>query len=374
MLMHLSFPVHSAGQCGNGLITSTYDTVVTGPGYGNYQFSFPKWHPDSGTLVSVKINAQVSLNYGFTLKNSDIVPSIYTIRVGRLDKITSPAMATYSKTVEQLIGDFPLDPGNSVSMPPFSFMDQYPNIDSITTAIAPFLGFDNVQFVYSPVTYTDLRTNNNSSYSYHAAAPDTVRFSVTYLHCPASTLALTLASFTIDPEGPAALRLAWRILNEQPGRSYEIEQGRDGQHFAVIGSLPSVTGNNNAVDYQFAYGLAGGGVGKWYFRLKMNDGHGGATYSEIKEFDAGLPGSGGPSLWPNPANNYVNLLFARPSAGNWQVDLYDAAGNRVQSEVFVNARAGRLDFRRKLAAGTYFVRITDQRTQQVTALPLLVSQ
>jgi len=369
MLLQLSSPLHSAGQCGNSLTTSTYDTVVIGPGYGNYTFSIPKWHPDSGTLVSVKINAEVSMSYSFTLKNSDLIPSLYSLHVGRYDKITSPAMDPYEKIVEQLIGDYPLDPGNSVVMPPFYFMDRHPNIDSITAATAPFIGYDNVQFAYSPVTYTDLRTSNNASYNYHAVAPDTVHFSVTYLHCQASTLALSLKGFMVVAADPATLRLSWTILNEQTGRSYEVEQGRDGQHFTTAGSLSSIEGNNGVADYRYAFSLPGGPAtaavqGKWYFRLKMNDGHGGSSWSEVKEYTVAATGPGGPgglTLWPNPATDFVDIHFSGAASGNWQVDLFDAAGSRVQSDLFLHVQATRLNFRHKLAAGSYFVRATEQQ-------------
>jgi hypothetical protein len=406
MLLHLASPLYSSGQCGNNLSVSTYDTVITGIGYGNFHFSFPQWRPDSGTLISVKVNALVSLGYSFTLKNVDIAPSVFTLHVGRTDRITSPSMATYENLVDRYIGDYPLDPGSSVSVPPFYIMDKYSNTDSITTAVAPFTGFDSVRFTYSPMTYTDLRTSNNSSYSFHAIVPDTVRFSVTYLHCPGMTLATSLTRFAIDPEGPAALRLRWTIENEESGRSYEIEAGRDGQHFTAIGSLPSVTGNNNVVDYQYGYSLSGtpgapgagaapgGGPaatwGKWYFRLKMNDGHGGWSYSGVREFDpgsmgpGGFGGPGGLSIWPNPATDHIDILFGRSpasagsssagnsSAGNWQVGIFDAGGNRVQTDLFLNVHTARLNFRHLLAAGAYFIRATDRESVESYTASFLV--
>jgi len=372
----LSCPLRSAGQCGNTFSTSTYDTMITtSTGYGNFRLSFPQWRPDSGTLVSVKVEAMVSLKYGFTLSNADVIPSIYTLRVGREDMITSPAMATYHNILDQYIGDYPLDPGLSVTRPPFSFLDKYPNSDSITTATAPFIGFDSVHFTYTPITWTDLRADNNSSYNYRATALDTVLFSITYLHCSQVTLASSLTLFTAALEGPASVDLAWTIQNEQPGRMYLVQQSRDGQHFTEVGSLPSAAGNAGGADYKYSYPIPGGAAaGKWYFRLKMDDGRGDYSYSGIKEVSAGSPGPGGLILYPNPAAGAVNILFDQSSAGDWQVDILGADGRIVQSDRFPNARAAHLDFRQRLAAGTWFIRATERRTQRRIVAPLLVSK
>jgi hypothetical protein len=376
ILGQLSIPLRSAGQCGNTFSTRTFDTLIaTNTGYGNFRLAFPQWHPDSGTLVSVKVQALVTLKYGFTLVNMDVIPSVYTLRVGREDKITSPAMATYDNILDQHIGDYPLDPGHSVSMPPFSFMDKYPNIDSITTATAPFIGFDSVHFVYAPVTYTNLRADNNASYNYRATARDTVLFSITYLHCGPTTLATSLSRFTAALERPASVKLSWTIQNERPGRGYLIQQSRDGQGFTDLDSLPSTGGNGNAADYEYTYDLPGGSVpGKWYFRLKMNDGHGGYSYSDIKELTAGMPVAGGLLLYPNPAAGFVNILFGGSVAGDWQVDIFNAGGDLVQSDHFLHTRSAQVDFRHILGAGTYFIRATERHTQKIAVSPLLVLQ
>jgi hypothetical protein len=376
ILGQLSYPLRSAGQCGNTVSSSTYATLITtSTGYGNFRLSFPQWRPDSGTLVSVKVQALVSLQYGFTLSNADVVPSIYTLRVGREDKISSPSMATYDHILDQYVGDYPLDPGQSVSRPPFSFLDKYSNTDSITAATVPFIGFDSVHFVYSPVTWTNLRADNNSSYNYRATAQDTVHFSITYLHCSQVTLATSLTRFSAVLEDPVSVRLSWTIQNEQPGRRYLVQQGRDGLHFTGVDSLPSRVGPDPAADYGYACHLpAGAAPGKWYFRLKMSDNRGGTSYSEIKEVSTGATAPRGLLLYPNPAARFVNILFDPSSAGDWQVDLFDAGGRLMQSDRFPNTRAAHLEFRSPLAAGSYFIRATDRGTQKMSFSPLLVSE
>ena len=44
-----------SAQCTNNLGTRTYDTSLVSNGFNIFSLTFPKWSPDSGLLVSVKI-------------------------------------------------------------------------------------------------------------------------------------------------------------------------------------------------------------------------------------------------------------------------------------------------------------------------------
>jgi hypothetical protein len=355
----------SWAQCGGTLPTRTYDTVITGPGFGNYSFSFPRWSADSGTLLSVKINALVSLQYGFTLKNADIVPSVYSVTAGREDQISSPAMAVpYDHITEQSVGLFSLDPGNQVVQAPFSFLNNYDNTDSVAEAVGNFIGSGNLSFVYSPITYTDVHANNNASYSFSAIARDTVHFSLTYTFCTAGLLAATLTRFDAELISPGSVALSWAAVNEQPGRIYEIEESRDGLQFSTAGSLPSTARGTGTADYQYTCPISPASPGKCYFRLKMMDPGTGPIYSIVKTVTMG---SGhGMYLYPIPATDYVNIVFAGLSADAWQVDLLAADGSLLQREYYSQAAGAtaRMDFGRKLAAGVYFIRaVSSQLTE-----------
>jgi len=362
-------------QCVNNLSTRSYDTLITGPGYGTYNISLPKWSPDSGLLVSVRINVNVSVQYGFTMKNADLTPSVYTLWVGREDAFTSPALTSaYDSVKEQLIGVYPLDPGASVTMSPFSLMNNYNYTDSITTNVVPFQGQGNVSFVYSPVTYTTLHTNNNSSYNYSATATDQVHFSITYLYCRSGgVLATNLIRFTASPVEPSNVQLDWTVVNEVRGRIYEVQRSRDGQSFTTVGTLPSDDGGvvSGTVDYGFLDHLAGAGGsgltgeqgiwGKWYYRLRIID-PGGILYSPIRQVMLGSDGGGRLIVYPNPAVDYIDLAPEVTGGGggrSWQVDVIAADGSRVLSNIFRSTNTMRVYFRHALAAGVYFVRTTD---------------
>ncbi len=300
-LFFISFIDPSAGQCGNTLGIRSYDTLLTGPGYVTYTITFPKWNPDSGTLLSVKLTALVNQQYSFTLKNADLTPSIYTLLVGRYDAISSPVMSLpYSSTTEQTIGVYSLDPGASVSRAPFTLLQNYASTDSITDQVAAFAGSGSLSFVYAPISYSDVHTNNNSSYSYGAAATDSIHFSMSYQYCKTSVLASSLISFAAQPQAPSVVRLSWTMANEEPGRSYEVQQSGDGVHFTSVASLPAVAGGTGTADYAYTWtmpaipaaasspGVQAGAPADWYFRLKIDDANGGTAYSGDQDRNPGF--------------------------------------------------------------------------------------
>jgi hypothetical protein len=256
-------------------------------------------------------------------------------------------------------------------------MDKYNYSDSIVSNIAPFQGTGRVSFVYSPVTYTTLHTNNNSSYNYHATATDQVHFSITYLYCRSGgILATDLIRFIATPIEPAKVKLDWTVASEMPGRVYEVQRSRDGQAFSTVGSLPSDGGGglvSAAVVYGFLDHLTGPGRmgpgfdfdqgvwGKWYYRLHIVD-PGGAFYSPVRIVILGHEGGGRLIVYPNPAVDHIDLAPEVTGGGGgraWEVDVIAADGSRVLQQVFNNTNTMRIYFRQTLAAGVYFVRATD---------------
>lgn len=364
----LHFP--AASQCTANMATRSYDTLITGIGYGNYQLHFPQFNPDSGLLASVKINARVSVTYQFTLKNADIIPSIYSLWVGREDLFTSPVLTSpYDNIMEQKIGVFPLDPGVSVSQGPFSFLNNYNNTDSITGNVAPFLGNGNINFAYSPITYTTLRTNNNSSYAYSAVARDTVHYTVTYFYCRSSVvLASELTHFAaalkdpITQPAPSTVQVTWSVVNEPAGRQYQVQRSRDGQHFTTVGVL---TGDG-AADYTYDDQLPAAASGNWYYRLQLID-PAGSTFSTIRTVTITENTEGpGLSVYPNPADDFVDLHFAggMGSGAGWHIELLAVDGSRVQNGNYLSSNNIHINFQHRLPAGVYFIQATDLRGGQ----------
>jgi hypothetical protein len=357
----------AGAQCANNLSSRTYDTLLTGPGYGTYQLSFPKWSIDSGLLVSVKVTALVNVQYSFTLKNVDVMAGNYGLWVGREDMITSPSLpAPYDNIIEQKIGSYTLNPGEQVAVPPFPFLSNYANVDSFSGGTAPFLGAGKVNFTYAPITYTNIHTSNNASYSYHATATDVTRFSLTYIYCNEGVvLAKGLTAFTAVAKDAAAVQLDWSVASDAVNSTFEVQRSRNGKEFTTVGSLAAVAGKTD-----YAYQDRPGAGGKWYYRLRVLT-PGEISWSSIKEVTLEHGGAGKLVIYPNPAVDHISLVLPGEAGapGDWRVDIRAADGRLIQRADFFHTNSFFINFRQQLSPGIYFLRALDLQSGngQVTA-------
>lgn len=257
-------------------LSKTYDTLVTGNGVGDYQWNFSQWDPSQGKLVAVRIQAQASVHYGYTLRNvADSSSDVYTITLGRQNTISSPVLATaYDSVDNDTVGSFTLEHGKYQWKDPGLLHNSYSYKDSITDNIESFKGTGKVLLSYSPVTWSNVHSDNNTSYHYDATFRDSTLLSVTYF--------------------------------------YKADRKPD----TVIRSADHPINNNK------------------------------------------------PTLYPNPAQDYIQLTFNNLTGSDWQVDILAADGHIVQSNRYSNATQARVNFTGKLAAGAYFARVTDVRTSQ----------
>ncbi len=360
LILHFS----SGAQCNNNLLQRvSYDTLIAGSGNDSYTFSFSKFNPSLGTLVAVKINSLVSVNYGFVLKNVESVKRNFSISVGRIDYFQSDALAdVYNNQMQVNIGTFPLNPGNSVSQSLTPIISHYLNTDSVTSNLSNFMGAGTVSFDYEPTTYTTLLGSAN--YYYSASAADTVHFSITYLYCNAGVLLLNMGNFQALKENNTTIQLSWTTENELAGRNYEIQKSADGNNFAPVVSIPSVPDSDGKGSYLHNYTIGTDDKARIYFRVKETDGQGLVKYSEIRSVDLDDNDAAGMRIFPNPATSFVNVAFNQPSVKNWQVDIFSANGILIQSNSCLNTSTAHISFKEKPASGIYFIRATDQQTHK----------
>ncbi|HEV9036883.1 MAG TPA: hypothetical protein VGQ51_09685, partial [Puia sp.] len=233
-------------QCSGTLATHTYDTALSSNGYGIYPLNIPQWSPDSGLLVSVKLSANVSSQYGYTLRNATSQAASYALTLGQLDQFNSPALSTpYSNVTQQYIDSFALTPGQSVSNGPFAFLNNHVSSDSITSNVTPFMGAGRVSVKYTSFTFTDLNSYNNATYYYAANIANTMHFTVSYLYCQdvnVGVLAVKLSNWDAQLVGTGSADLKWTAANETAGRTYDIQRSGDGQKFMTIHTVAALNG------------------------------------------------------------------------------------------------------------------------------------
>jgi hypothetical protein len=330
-----------------------------------------QFNPSMGTLISTQIHSLVTLNYGFNLKNADNTPGNFGVTVVRNDLIQSSALpSSYNSTINTAIGTYSLNPGQSVSMTPYTILYRYDNSDSIFQNQSYFMGSGSVLFKYNPLTYTDLTGTN--SYLYSATASDTIHFSVTYYYCSNITLAASLSQFTAKKTNDGLVALEWVTDNEQRGHTYEVQKSMNENDFITIGRVFSKE-NGQIGNYDFDYPIPLSDAGTIYFRLAIRDVGGNTVYSEIRQVDLGILGDG-IFLYPNPSNQFINILFRRQGSKDWTVEILTASGGLLQTSHFNNTQLARIEFSRKLSPGIYFARITDSQRGEYKISGFLVRE
>jgi hypothetical protein len=365
-------PVSINAQCSGTLKSVSYDTLVMGTGNDTYSFNASQFNPSLGTLVAVSLKTRVSVGYSFEAENVTSGTRAVTIGIGRYDYLVNPVLANgyYANGTQKNYGPYTLGASDGVAgsgvdyieKAPFAFLNGDIVInDSITTAVAGFLGYGVVSFDYYPSTYSIIPSN----LAYVFTANDTTRFSITYYYCDPTILPSHITSFTAAREDNSSVKLLWKTVNEETGKIYEVEESADGNNFQYIASVASVPGEDAIGNYIYHYSIKAGDKGKIYFRLKQIDQHGWITYSEIKSVDLGEEVSrAGLTIFPSPAHNFINVDFNQPSAKDWQVDIFAAHGGLIQRDFYLNTTTAHIIFKGKLAAGVYFIRALDKDTQK----------
>jgi hypothetical protein len=242
--------------------------------------------------------------------------------------------------------------------------------DSITTAnpilTGSFEGTGSVNFTYKSTTSLTSALGVSNS----ATVSDAITLGVTYYFCNPTVLSSNVITFMATLENKQTVSLNWITVNEQAGRRYEIEVSNNGKDFTTFDSQASDPVNTDA-SYTYQYAINAGVTGKLYFRLRQLDVDGTASYSPVRIIDLDAGGLSGFSLYPNPPADFINLVFP-PGTRGWQVDIFSADGSLVQRNYYGNTSAGRLNFQRKLSAGTYFARATDMETSKDYVSPFVV--
>jgi hypothetical protein len=248
------------------------------------------------------------------------------------------------------MGDFLLNPGDSVLTPSSTILYRNSESDSITSDVVNFLGNNTVAFNYEPITYTNLTGSN--VYYYSATANDTIHFSITYYYCSNAILANDIISFSAIKENSEIIKLSWVTNNSFSDRNYEIQTSTDSTQFASVALVPAEINKNN---YQYNYKIDPDKKGTVFFRLKITDAAGNIKYSEIRMIDID-DNNAGKSIfvYPNPSSDFINVAFDG-SGKNWCISIFSSDGSLIQKE-YTNISPAHINFRSKLSAGIYFIK------------------
>ncbi|MBP7514570.1 MAG: hypothetical protein KA791_08490 [Flavobacteriales bacterium] len=146
--------------------------------------------------------------------------------------------------------------------------------------------------------------------------------------------------------------LKWATATEQNSDRFEIERSVDGEHFALIGTLPSVGNSTQELHYDFLDRLPYQGLN--HYRLRHVDIDGDHQYSPVETVHVERKGEGQILLVPNPGGGQVQVILPEKATGSTFV-MSDAVGQDVLRIRAEGARIS-LDLSR-LAHGVYGYRL-----------------
>ena len=369
-------PKNTNAQCPNGNVpmTTTYTAppVSEGATGGTFTFTLPQYNPSPGgyTLISAALTATATTTGSINYKNNNPGPSdqIFVPAVTRRDQVSvNGNLISLTNSTYSGFSFVRLKPagatGDNVTLGPSTIYNNTTVLSNTETnagtLTSDYQGTGTITLDYT--TNFFLANNIQAGIVITPTIADNVNFSVTYTYCVPTTLSSNILTFTAEKAGSQTVDLKWETTNEQPGRKYYIEVSTAGQDFAIAGSVPSSASSGYA-DYSYSYPVAPSATGKIYFRLREVDIDGTATWSDVRTVN--LDGNGSNSvfsIYPNPPSDFINLTIPG-DVEDWQVDIMAADGSLVQRGYYRNSNAPKINFVRRLSAGTYFVRAVNPQT------------
>lgn len=220
-------------------------------------------------------------------------PPLYSAQ-GTSDTVVPYECGTVQPTTFMLCGSHP--------------MQQQANLVGIANQLHPIAGGSHS----SPVSAANLSPIIDEAAAFFQSA----------VLCP-GPLPVTLTSFAgrVAPDNCIAT-LTWQTASETNSYAYEVQGSADGQMFQLLGTVPSKNRLAGAA-YSFRVGQL---AGAQYFRLRLLDTDGSATYSPVVALAAACAGAS-LVVAPNPTRDQV-AVSGLPAGRNMLL-LYAATGQRV---------------------------------------------
>jgi len=133
-----------------------------------------------------------------------------------------------------------------------------------------------------------------------------------------------------------AIMVDWATATERNAAFFEVQRSADSREFHTVGSVPATGDAQYRNDYQFVdeHPLQGAN----YYRLNQVDRDGRSEITQTVVAYLGLDPGAKPVLFPNPADDLLNVAFTSPVDGDALVLVKDALGRTVQEELIAVKR------------------------------------
>jgi len=178
-----------------------------------------------------------------------------------------------------------------------------------------------------------------------------------------TTLPIDLLSFTATPQSGDVV-LNWQTATEEDCSYYSLERASNGLDYTDIAMIPAAGGPQSG--HQYTYTDNNPGSGKLYYRLKIVDRTGAATYSPVAMVS--FANAAGLVLYPNPTDgnaisvsitgtNTAASVYTGATAGTYTMDVYNDQGILVR-HILSPAPTFLASFTPALPPGAYVARVS----------------
>ncbi|MEO6453236.1 MAG: T9SS type A sorting domain-containing protein [Ginsengibacter sp.] len=179
-------------------------------------------------------------------------------------------------------------------------------------------------------------------------------------------LPLTLLDFSGEPQRNGNL-LKWKTAQEINTKDFEIEWSDNGQRFSAIAVKPAAGNSNSTLQYNYLHTTHIDGDN--YYRLKMQDKDGRATYSPTININTQITATA-ITVFPNPVVDILELNIQSPKNENITLNLYSTDGKFVSTISFGVVKGNnRYSWNlRSIATGKYFMVDANKQSKPITII------
>jgi len=158
------------------------------------------------------------------------------------------------------------------------------------------------------------------------------------------------------------VQLRWNTFMEDRNRHFEIQHSADGFTFKTAGIQPSLAEQgSSASPIAYSWLSVEPLVTRAYYRLYQVDQDGRGGYSNVCFVSARGANDMVLHLHPNPFKDHLMIHLEGKPGSQAEIQLLDASGRLLQAEAITGGYQGMTTFdTRKLPAGNYMIRYTDQ--------------
>lgn len=197
------------------------------------------------------------------------------------------------------------------------------------------------------------RNNGNGSGTDPSAAIDDIQLSTAII------TPVTLLNFKAT-EDKGQARLDWLSTDEQQLSNYEVLAGSQPDDLNLIGKL-GAKGNGRSGQFSYSFKDPAQLLQTRYYRLKMVDGNGSSSYSNILRFEMGQNQAiSWASVVPQPAEAALDLRFWSVDDASIAVEVHDLQGRLLRQLPAQNLIAGENKLQvdlSEMASGSYLLSV-----------------